>query len=57
LNHLSPFYVTTVTGEIYGEYRHKEIQNLSDVMVAVAKGIEALRAAPVHQPVQAAAPS
>lgn len=55
LNNLTPFYVTSVTGEIYGEYRHKEIQNLSDVMVAVAKGIEALRAAPSHPPVQATA--
>lgn len=44
LNELKPFYVTTVAGEVFGEYRHKELQNLSDVLVAVAKGVEALRA-------------
>lgn len=48
LNELPPFYVTTVAGEVYGEYRHKEQQNLSDVMVAVARGVEATRGLPCH---------
>lgn len=55
LNSLPPFYVTTLAGEVYGEYHHKETQNLSDVLVAVAKGVQALRAAPPHPPVQATA--
>ncbi len=49
LNILSPFYVTCVAGEVFGEYRSKEIQNLSDVVVAVVKGIEQLIATHPHQ--------
>ncbi len=40
LNHLKPFYVTGMAGEVFGEYRNKELQNYSDVLVAVAKGME-----------------
>lgn len=40
LNKLQPFYVTCIAGEVYGEYRGKELQNMSDVLVAVVKGIE-----------------
>lgn len=42
LNELVPFYITGVKGEVYGEYRSKENQNYSDILVAVAKGIEAV---------------
>lgn len=48
LNLLPPFYVTSVAGEVFGEYRHKELQHLSDVVVSVARGIEALRAENPH---------
>lgn len=44
LNLLKPFYVTCIAGEVYGEYHGKDSQNLSDVAVAVAKGIEELLA-------------
>ena len=44
LNHLKPFYVTCVAGKVFGEYRHKEIQNYSDVLVAIAKGMEETKA-------------
>ncbi|MDL2293234.1 late competence development ComFB family protein [Ruminococcaceae bacterium OttesenSCG-928-D13] len=40
LNELAPFYVTCVTGEVYGEYRSKELQYQSDVLVAVGRGVE-----------------
>lgn len=40
LNHLKPFYITGITGEVFGEYRGKDMQNYSDVLVAVARGIE-----------------
>ncbi|MDL2252574.1 late competence development ComFB family protein [Ruminococcaceae bacterium OttesenSCG-928-I18] len=40
LNHLPPFYVTCVAGEVFGEYRNKELQNYSDILVAIAKGVE-----------------
>lgn len=43
LNELPPFYVTGVAGEVYGEYRNKDLQNYSDILVAIAKGIEAVR--------------
>ena len=49
LNSLTPFYVTCVAGEVFGEYRSKDIQNLSDVVVAVTKGIEHLIATSPHQ--------
>lgn len=48
LNLLPPFYVTSAAGEVFGEYRHKELQHLSDVVVAMAKGLEALRSLPPH---------
>ena len=40
LNHLKPFYVTCIAGEVFGEYHSKELQNLSDVLVAVVNGIQ-----------------
>lgn len=43
LNHLKPFYVTGLAGEVFGEYQGKELQNYSDVLVAVAKGVEETR--------------
>lgn len=45
LNHLKPFYVTCIAGEVYGEYRSKELQNSSDVLMAVVKGLEEVGAA------------
>lgn len=50
LNSLPPYYITTLAGEVYGEYESKDLQKLSDVLVAVAKGIEAVRAAGAHSP-------
>ncbi len=43
LNRLKPFYVTTIAGEVYGEYQSKEAQSTSDVMVALGMGIEELK--------------
>lgn len=43
LNLLPPFYITSTAGGVYGESRAKENQNLSDVLVAVTKGIETAR--------------
>lgn len=43
LNNLPPFYVTRVLGEVYGEFRSKVPQNHSDILVAVGKGMEALK--------------
>lgn len=48
LNYLAPFYVTGTAGEVYGEYRSKDLQRLSDVMVALGKGIEVLNTLDVH---------
>ncbi len=49
LNQLRPFYVTCVAGEVYGEYHTKDQQNYSDILVAIAKGIEATRAIGHHR--------
>lgn len=43
LNNLPPFYVTNMAGAVYGEYRNKDLQNYSDILVAIAKGIETVR--------------
>lgn len=43
LNNLPPFYVTGMVGEVYGEYHNKDLQNYSDILVAIAKGIVAVR--------------
>lgn len=43
LNHLKPFYVTGLAGEVFGQYQSKELQNYSDVLVAVTKGVEETR--------------
>lgn len=48
LNQVPPFYVTCVAGEVFGEYRHKELQYQSDILVAVTKGIEAARRLDLH---------
>lgn len=48
LNCLKPFYVTSLAGEVYGEYQHKGTQQLSDVLVAVGKGVEMLRRMDPH---------
>ena len=42
LNQLKPFYVTCVAGKVYGEYRMKEIQSQSDILVAIGKGIDSV---------------
>lgn len=47
LNHLKPFYVTGVAGTAFGEFKSKEYQHMSDVMVAIGKGIEELKRAPI----------
>jgi hypothetical protein len=39
-----------VAGEVFGEYRHKELQCQSDVLVAVGVGLKAILALPRHQP-------
>lgn len=49
LNELTPFYVTCVAGEVYGEYHNKALQMQSDVMVAVSKGIGEVTASPPHK--------
>lgn len=48
LNALPPFYVTTLAGKVHGEYQSKDLQNLSDVMVAIGKSIQALQQAKRH---------
>lgn len=48
LNNLDPFYVTCTAGEVYGEYRMKEQQKYSDVLVAIGFGIDALQKHPLH---------
>ncbi len=48
LNNLNTFYITTMAGEVYGEYASRENQNLSDIMAAIGKGIAALTANPIH---------
>lgn len=48
LNNLPPFYVTGVAGEVYGEYRNKDLQNYSDILVAIARGIEEVRLGNPH---------
>lgn len=40
LNHLKPIYVTGMAGQVFTEYRNKELQNYSDILVAIAKGVE-----------------
>lgn len=40
LNHLVPVYVTCVAGQVFTEFRNKDLQNYSDILVAVAKGVE-----------------
>lgn len=39
LNRLPTYYTATKVGEVYTEYHNKALQNLSDILVAVAKGI------------------
>lgn len=48
LNNLDPFYITTTAGEVYGEYRMKEQQKYSDVLVAIGLGIDALQKRSPH---------
>ncbi len=48
LNNLSPFYVTGKAGEIFGQYKSKELQVMSDVMVAIGHGIDALQKSGPH---------
>lgn len=48
LNHLSPFYVTGTTGQVFGEYQSRESQNLSDIMAAIGHGFAHLANLPAH---------
>lgn len=43
LNHLDPFYITCVAGEVYGEFRSREVRRMSEVMVSVTRAIEEVR--------------
>ncbi len=42
LNNLKPFYVTSLTGEVFGEFQYKAKQHMTDVLVAVGRGIDEL---------------
>ena len=48
LNHLDPFYVTCIAGEVYGEYRSREAEHMSQVMVALGKGFDDVARHPLH---------
>lgn len=48
LNALSPYYVTTLAGEVFGEYASKEKQNRAEVLVAIGRGIDELQNAGLH---------
>ncbi len=49
LNNLDPFYVTCVSGEVYGSYHARDVQNLSMILVAIGKGVSSLDGTPIHQ--------
>lgn len=60
LNRLKPFYVTRKSGEVFGEYKQKEVQYKMDIMVAITHAIETVgarahRDAPHPQQMQALA--
>lgn len=48
LNNLPPFYVTSLAGEVFGEYGLKEQQNRSDVLVAIGRGLDELQRLAPH---------
>lgn len=48
LNELPPKYVTGTTGKVFGEYESRESQRLSDIMVAIGKGIAFVTSNPPH---------
>lgn len=43
LNKLDPFYITGLAGEVYGEFRSRELQRMSEVMVAIVTSIKEVR--------------
>ncbi len=49
LNNLDPFYVTCVSGEVYGSYHARDVQNHSMILVAIGKGVSSLDGTPIHQ--------
>ena len=48
LNHLPPFYTTSTTGNVFGEYKSREYQNFSDIIAAIGKGIAMIERNPFH---------
>lgn len=48
LNRCKPFYVTGKAGEVYGEYKLREMQYQTDLVVAIGSAIEAV-SAKAHQ--------
>lgn len=40
LNHLPPFYITCKKGEIYGEFRVREVQNKTDIIASIIAAVE-----------------
>lgn len=48
LNDLAPFYVTSLAGEVFGEYQNKGLQQMAEVLVAIGKGMDALERLDPH---------
>lgn len=48
LNMLKPFYTTSITGNVYGEFQSRESQHTSDIMAAIGKGISQNLEHPAH---------
>lgn len=42
LNNIKPFYVTGKTGEVFGEYKMREFQNTTNIVMEVTKAIECI---------------
>ena len=48
LNHLPPFYTTSTTGNVFGEYKSRESQNFSDIITAIGRGLAETERNPFH---------
>lgn len=48
LNNIKPFYVTCKTGEVFGEYSNKTLQNRVDILSEIARAKEIVGKNPRH---------
>ncbi|QSX06337.1 late competence development ComFB family protein [Sedimentibacter sp. zth1] len=48
LNNITPFYITSKKGKIYGEYFIKEKQNIAHLITEVVKAIDCVSKNPRH---------